>query len=111
MTHAGKGKVSTDVTLDQPGDEQSFARIAESEGNRAPDGSVAGEIGDDRCRDDTDGDMQSHIAPKCNQDTRGNTRRGPEYGHAIRLGLQKEAQTSGQKIGDADRDSEPDRRR
>src|SRR5690349_3029125 len=55
MTHPSEGEISADVPFDQPGDEQGFPRIAESEGAGGPDGSVASEIGYDRCCYDTDG--------------------------------------------------------
>ncbi len=75
MTHPGEGEISTDVTLDQPGDEHGFPRITQREGDGSPDGSVAGEIGNDGCRYDTDGHgpphdsyRPPHIAPKSDQD-------------------------------------------
>jgi hypothetical protein len=49
------------------------------------------------------------MTSKSDQDARRNTSGGPEYGHSIRLSLQKKAQTCGQKISGEDCDSEPGR--
>jgi hypothetical protein len=75
MSQPRDGEISTDVTPDQPGDEQGFPRIAEGESARGPGGSVAREIGNDGGRNDTDdhgplrdGDWPPRIASKADQD-------------------------------------------
>src|SRR4030095_7992435 len=74
-----------------------------------PDGSVAGEMGRNGRRNHTDSHRPPHVAPQGNQDAGRNTRGWPEDGDAIRLGLQKKAQTRRPEIYNADCDSELDR--
>jgi len=60
MMHPSETEISTDETIDQPGDEQGFPRITKGEGAGGPDGSVVGEIGNDGCRYDADGYRPPH---------------------------------------------------
>src|SRR5260370_878643 len=98
----GSGGSKTTVT-------GSFAGMAESEGSGAPEVPVARNISNDGRNNYADGDRQSCVAPKRDQHAGGHARSRPEPANAVRFGEQRKAQLRREEIGNADRNSEPDR--
>ena len=104
-----EAEMRTEVALDEARCDQGFRRVAQREDESAQEVPVAQQIGNDGCDHRAGRHRPSRAGPKSDQDAGGNTRRRPEHGHAVGFGQQSKAQPCRQEIGDADRDSEPDR--
>src|SRR5262249_55532960 len=94
---------------DQPRDEHGFARIAERIGCGNPDVSAAHQMGNDRSNYRAASNGYSRITPDRDQDARRQAPGKPEQGKAIGFSEHREAQPCREKIGDAERNGEPDR--
>src|SRR6185295_2956548 len=109
MAQPAESKTRPEIALDQPCDEQGFPRIAEGKDQNAREVSVAQEIGHDGCTAGPDRNRQSGTGPKGDQDADGNARSGPEHRHPGWIVQESKTQLRRQEIGEANRDSQPDR--
>jgi hypothetical protein len=100
-------EIRTEIALDQPGDQQGFAHVAQGERGRAPDIAIAHQSGGDGRDHRACGDGPLRSAPERDQHAGGNAGSRPEYGDAIGFGEEREAQARREKIGNADRNGEP----
>ena len=101
-------KVGTEPALDQPHHHESLARIAQAEGESAPDVPVAHESGCDARAYHRHCHWQACPPTKRNQGPGGDARGGPEYSHAFIGREESKTQLCGQEIGGANCDGNCD---
>src|SRR5262249_14610956 len=99
-------EVQTEVSLNQPTGQQSFAGVAYSEHKRTHQRAVTHKVGNDRCNGRTDSNRQSRTRTKCDQGASRNSRCGPENSNSVRLGQKEQAEACRKKIGNADQNRE-----